>query len=245
MFKKLAVSSYIILFAVIASVVGIVGLLISHGVANAYALKNIGLIVTLSIIKGHGYFPRSCTELTDCVFSMLGATMRTPNSIAAQHGPLFELTDGPSDFGTLKPEAFMGRRFAEETFRRSRFSFTVESVYATALIEYEGAPIIAENGQLKLKVTCTLNTARMAEQKLFKLRFLLPEGWRAEGRKHVHASMPSGSHYGQVWSLEHGDSTTEITLFAGENVEAVNRAVLEITSPERPNPILVPLTILG
>ena len=202
-------------------------------------------IVTLSIIKGHGYFPRSCTELTDCVFSMLGATMRTPNSIAAQHGPLFELTDGPSDFGTLKPEAFMGRRFAEETFRRSRFSFTVESVYATALIEYEGAPIIAENGQLKLKVTCTLNTARMAEQKLFKLRFLLPEGWRAEGRKHVHASMPSGSHYGQVWSLEHGDSTTEITLFAGENVEAVNRAVLEITSPERPNPILVPLTILG
>jgi len=50
MFKKLAVSSYIILFAVIASVVGIVGLLVSHGVANAYALKNIGLVVTLSII---------------------------------------------------------------------------------------------------------------------------------------------------------------------------------------------------
>lgn len=202
-------------------------------------------IITLSIIKGHGYFPGSCRELTDCVFSMLGATMRTPNSIVAQQGPLFELTDEASDFGGLRPESFMGRAFAEKTFRRSRFSFTVEGVYATALIEYAEAPIIAENGSLKLKVTCTLNTARMAEQKLFRLRFLLPEGWRAEGRKHVHASMPSGSHYGRNWSLEHGDSTAEITILAGEKVEAVNHGVLEITSPERPNPILVPLTILG
>ena len=37
----------------------------------------------------------------------------------------------------------------------------------------------------------------------------------------------------------------EITITAGENVEAFNRGVLEIRSPERPNPILVPLTILG
>lgn len=202
-------------------------------------------IVTISIIKGHGFFPRTCTELTDCVFSMLGATMRTSNRIVALYGPQFELTDGPTDFGTLRPENFMGRAFAEKVFRRSRYSFTVESVYATVLIEFEREPVIRAGGELKLKVTCLLNTARMAEQKLFALRFLLPEGWRAEGRKHVHASMPAGSHYDMNYSLEHGDSTAEITITAGENVEAFNRGVLEIRSPERPNPILVPLTILG
>ena len=70
-------------------------------------------------------------------------------------------------------------------------------------------------------------------------------GWRAEGRKHVHASMISGSHGMRIYSLDHGFSTTEITLVAGENVEARNRGVIEITTPERPTPILVPLMILG
>lgn len=201
-------------------------------------------IVTISIIKGHGYFPRTSIELTDCVMSMLNATMRTPNPIVATHGPLFRLTDGASDFGSLVPEDFMGREFAERMFSRSRYSFTVESVYANILVEYEKEPIIEANGELKMKITCEL-TPNMAEQKHFQLRFFLPEGWRAEGRKHIHASMPSGSHGGHIWSLDHGYSTTEITIVANENVEASNRGVIEITSPERPNPILVPLVILG
>ena len=54
-------------------------------------------IVTVSIINGHGYFPKSCTELTNCVLSLLGATMRTPNGDLAAHGPQFELTEGESD----------------------------------------------------------------------------------------------------------------------------------------------------
>lgn len=201
-------------------------------------------IVTISIIKGHGYFPASCKELTDCVMGLLSTTMRTPNPILAKHGPQFILTDGESDFGNLTPESFMGRDFADGMFHRSRYSFTIESVYATVLVEYEHEPIIAPNGELKMKITCTLN-GNMAEQKLFNLKFYLPEGWRAEGRKHVHASMISGSHGMRIYSLDHGFSTTEITLVAGENVEARNRGVIEITTPERPTPILVPLMILG
>ena len=57
--------------------------------------------------------------------------------------------------------------------------------------------------------------------------------------------MISGSHGMRIYSLDHGFSTTEITLVAGENVEARNRGVIEITTPERPTPILVPLMILG
>ena len=202
-------------------------------------------IVTVSIVNGCGYYPRTCTELTDWVIHMLGATMRTPNRRLYRYGPLFELTDGKSEFGALVPEDFMGRDFAEETFCRSPWSFTAESVYATALVEYESEPVIRPNGELKMKVTCTMKKLRMAEQKIFSLRFYLPEGWRAEGRLSIHTSYPDATYYGRNWSLEAGDSSTEITLIAGDKVEGVNRGVLEITASGRPTPIFVPLTILG
>ena len=77
------------------------------------------------------------------------------------------------------------------------------------------------------------------------MRFYLPEGWQALGKKHVHASMPIWSHDDVPSSLRLGHSTTEITLVAGEQVEAVNHAVIELTVSGRPTPLLIPLTILG
>lgn len=201
-------------------------------------------IVTISIIKGHGYFPRTCTELTDCVMSMMKAAMRTPNNVLARQGEIFALTDGASDFGELAPEDFMGRAFVERMFTRKPYSFTVESVYATALVEYEREPIITAGGQLKLTLSATLNR-NMAEQKHFRVKFYLPEGWKAEGKMHIHASAPSGPHHGLDYSAFVGFNKTEITITAPESIEGINRGVIELTSPERPNPILVPLAILG
>ena len=201
-------------------------------------------IVTVSIINGHGYFPKSCTELTDCVISLLGATMRTPNGDLAAHGPQFELTEGESDFGGLTAEQMKGGDFAASLAGRARYSFTADNCYAHALVEFEHEPIIAAGGELRLRLTATLRTT-MADQKLFALRFYLPEGWQALGKKHVHASMPIWSHDNVPSSLRLGHSTTEITLVAGEQVEAVNHAVIELTVSGRPTPLLIPLTILG
>ena len=57
--------------------------------------------------------------------------------------------------------------------------------------------------------------------------------------------MPVWVHDDVPQSLALGHSTTEITLVAGERVEAVNRAVIELTVDGRPTPLLIPLTILG
>ena len=57
--------------------------------------------------------------------------------------------------------------------------------------------------------------------------------------------MPIWSHDNVPSSLRLGHSTTEITLVAGEQVEAVNHAVIELTVSGRPTPLLIPLTILG
>ena len=201
-------------------------------------------IVTVSTINGHGYFPKSCTELTDCVISLLGATMRTPNGTLAKQGPQFALTDGETDLGGLTAGDLMGGDFAASLEGRAPYSFTADNCYAHALVEFEREPVLSPGGELRLRLTATLKTT-MADQKLFSVRFFLPEGWQALGRRHLHASMPVWVHDDVPQSLALGHSTTEITLVAGERVEAVNRAVIELTVDGRPTPLLIPLTILG
>ena len=201
-------------------------------------------IVTVSTINGHGYFPKSCTELTDCVISLLGATMRTPNETLAKRGPQFALTDGETDLGGLTAGDLMGGDFAASLEGRAPYSFTADNCYAHALVEFEREPVLSPGGELRLRLTATLKTT-MADQKLFSVRFFLPEGWQALGRRHLHASMPVWVHDDVPQSLALGHSTTEITLVAGERVEAVNRAVIELTVDGRPTPLLIPLTILG
>ena len=201
-------------------------------------------IVTVSTINGHGYFPKSCTELTDCVISLLGATMRTPNETLAKQGPQFALTDGETDLGGLTAGDLMGGDFAASLEGRAPYSFTADNCYAHALVEFEREPVLSPGGELRLRLTATLKTT-MADQKLFSVRFFLPEGWQALGRRHLHASMPVWVHDDVPQSLALGHSTTEITLVAGERVEAVNRAVIELTVDGRPTPLLIPLTILG
>ena len=201
-------------------------------------------IVTVSTINGHGYFPKSCTELTDCVISLLGATMRTPNGTLAKQGPQFALIDGETDLGGLTAGDLMGGDFAASLEGRAPYSFTADNCYAHALVEFEREPVLSPGGELRLRLTATLKTT-MADQKLFSVRFFLPEGWQALGRRHLHASMPVWVHDDVPQSLALGHSTTEITLVAGERVEAVNRAVIELTVDGRPTPLLIPLTILG
>ena len=201
-------------------------------------------IVTVSTINGHGYFPKSCTELTDCVLSLMAATMRTPNEKLAHHGAQFVLTDGKTDFGGLTAQDMTGGPIAAELEKRARYSFTADNCYAHALVEFEHEPVIQAGGTLTFKLTATLRTT-MADQKLFNIHVYLPEGWTAQGRMHVHASMPIWSHDNVPYSLKNGHSTTEITLTAPETIAAQNHAVIELRVDGRPTPLLIPLTILG
>ncbi len=201
-------------------------------------------IITVSIINGYGYTPKTCTDLTTCVLSLLSATMRTRNEELIRHGAKFELTDGKTDFGGLTAQDMMGGPLAAELESRARYSFTADNAYAHALVEFEDAPIIQAGGTLKFKLTATLRN-NMADQKMFSVHVYLPDGWTAQGRMHVHASMPVWVHDRIPYSLKNGHSTTEITLTAPEVIAAENHAVVELRVDGRPTPLLVPLTILG
>ena len=90
------------------------------------------------------------------------------------------------------------------------------------------------------------HTAMTLSERLEQAGYVyLPEGWTAQGRMHVHASMPIWSHDNVPYSLKNGHSTTEITLTAPETIAAQNHAVIELRVDGRPTPLLIPLTILG
>ena len=69
------------------------------------------------------------------------------------------------------------------------------------------------------------------------LRFLAPEGWQVDCAKNLFTSAPHSSF------RQH--ASAEFTIHAGEQVEAVNRIVLEIVCAGRPTPLLAPIQIMG
>jgi hypothetical protein len=71
------------------------------------------------------------------------------------------------------------------------------------------------------------------------LRWWLPDGFSIEGdKKTVQISTNDYSHY-------NGVSTVEVTVRAGERVEAVNRIVLEVTLDGRILPLYIPIHLLS
>lgn len=193
-------------------------------------------IVTMCILKGHGAYPASCQELTDCVMDLLPVTTRTP--LAQRYGggqPEVVVGDGPEDLRAARAEDLMGSAFTRELAARPPCSFTAEHVFLRALVAFDGRPAIAPGGTLTGRVSVDIR--RMPEQKRLQLRWFLPEGWRAEGRRSLHAAA-EGSPQGE-------SASAAFTLIAGERVEASNPLVLSISCAGRCLPLLIPITILG
>jgi ADP-ribosylglycohydrolase len=193
-------------------------------------------IITISIIRGFGLFPRTCQELTDCVMNLLPVTTRTDNMTLMQKGERrFSIDAKENDFGGVTAADFMGRAFVERMFNRSRYSFTAENVFAQAIVEFNREPVIAAGGILSGRVSVRL--VRMCEQKRFSLRWYLPEGWTVTGGMSLHVNEMHSPH------REH--ATAAFTLTAGDSVAGNNRLILEIACAGRPTPLLVPITIIG
>ena len=134
-----------------------------------------------------------------------------------------------------RPEDFYGRDFVQKLSARKPHSYTIEGVYADCLVEFDRMPAIAPGEQLTGRVTLIPHT--MPEQKHYRLRFLAPEGWQVDCAKNLFTSAPHSSF------RQH--ASAEFTIHAGEQVEAVNRIVLEIVCAGRPTPLLAPIQIMG
>ena len=193
-------------------------------------------IKTLSIIEGHGIFPRTCQELTDCVMNLLPVTTRTKNSKILENGELrFNIIAEENNFEDLSADSLMGCDFVGKMFKRSKYSLEAENVFAKALVEFDREPTISKEGSLSGQVSVRL--IRMCEQKRFSLRWILPDGWSVSGRTGLHANATGSS--------DSQGAKTCFIITAGETVCATNKVILEIICAGRPTPILMPLIIIG
>ena len=200
-------------------------------------------IKSICLTNGHGRFPVNCTELTKCIFNLLPVTLRRNHQKM-----LYNLSKGTedlsgvcigdkTDLSDLDVQKFYGRDFVDAIGKRKPYSFIAEGVYANVLVEYDAKPVLRPGETLTGTITMQ-NNPRFPEQKHYRLRFLTPEGWQVECARNLY---DAGRH--RVEEMPHASSP--FTIQAGENVEAVNRIILEITCAGRPTPIFVPMQIMG
>ena len=191
-------------------------------------------IKTACLTYGHGGFPRTCTELTECVMNLLPVTLRQ------NHKELFwgwynvRLGD-ENDFSKFDVQEFYGRGFVESLSIRKPHSFIIEGFYADAIVNFDAKPVITPNGTLS--GTVILRPHTFPEQKHYRLTFFTPEGWSVECTKNLFTAAAHSTH------TEH--ASAPFVIHAGEKIEAVNSLVLQITCAGRPTPILVPIQVLG
>ncbi len=201
-------------------------------------------IVTCCNLNGHGAWPASCTDLTDRVMDLLPATLRrrhyhdgtigtarkafAPDRIWAQLGE-------KDDFAGLEPEAYLGDSFVQDLSSRSRYSFSECGIYCDVLVELDSLPEIAPSGTVTGRITVQNHRVQPASH--YRLRWFVPQGWSAEGRRNLAIE----TSYNSLQGFE----TVSFAITAGETVEATNRLVLEVSCVGRPTCVYVPVVLLG
>lgn len=200
-------------------------------------------IKSICLTNGHGKFPENIGELTDCLMNLLPVTLRQDHAQLLGKQPSRPLLGDALDLTDVSPEAFYGRSFVSALAGRKPYSFTIEGTYATALVEYDQKPVIRPNGTLSGRITLRCSGPEggrnfIPEQKHFLLRFLAPEGWQVDAGLSLYSPTP-------LYTKEMQHCATAFTLRAGDRVEAVNRILLEVTTPGRPEPLLVPMQIMS
>lgn len=194
-------------------------------------------IKSICLLRGHNNYPTSCTALTDAVMELLPVTLTHPRFATVGGATTVTLSDH-EDLSALDVNALRGTAFADELSRRKPYSFQIDGLYCSALVEYDRAPQITPNGTLSGRVTVCRGI--FPEKRHYALRWLTDAGWSVESVRCAHDTDLGGK-----TAFDPADVSVPFTIHAGESVQPINRVVLEIHSVGRSTPLYVPLTILG
>ena len=191
-------------------------------------------IKSICIAAGHGLWPKTCTELTDCIMDVLPITLNRRHGLLGNINKSVQL-GSELCIGDINPDSFYGREFVEKLAARKRYSFVVESPLADVLVEFDEKPVMQPGGTLTGKISIQRHT--LNEQRHYLLRFITPEGWSVDYKRNLFA--PSLS-YDDL-----RDASTQFTIHAGENVEPDNDLIAVISCPGHHTKIFVPVQVLG
>lgn len=211
-------------------------------------------IVTVSIAKGNNgkFVPKTCTELTERVVALTptvlyaGAQRFLKDPIRNVVRPLSEIL--PEGIMTLGEKNELPADAAAVLVRLSAparekgnallpYSMRFENVALEAQVTLAGEPVLSAMDEIGVSVSLQAKISLEDEPRDLKLRWILPEGWSATGRRTVmlHGFDPHAT----------GHRTLDFVIRAGETVEAENRVVLEISETGRFAPLYCSFVILG
>jgi len=182
-------------------------------------------IVTISLNKSCARFPSTCTELTERTFSMAPIVLQANRANVLIH-------DGDTEASGEDIERMLRSATAQKLYSCPPNSYSVDFIYASARVEFDGEPVIEPSGSIDVTIRFFNKTFDPVH---LKIRLFLPEGWSAGGWRRdvfLHHQMPDGI----AWS---------VTITASDRVEATNRIIVEAAAPGRPTVGLIPVTILG
>ncbi len=211
-------------------------------------------IVTVSIAKGNNgkYVPKTCTELTDRVVAITPSVLYA----SAQQYLLDPVRNIVKPLSVLYPESMVSLgeenrlpadaaahlcRLAEQARAEGEalapYAMRFENVCLSAQLTLADAPDIAPGGEMRVQVALQSKISLEDEPRRLSLRWILPDGWTASGKRTVtlHGFDPHSTGFGVL----------DFVITAGDAVDAENRVVLEITEPGRHSALYCSFVLLG
>jgi hypothetical protein len=196
-------------------------------------------IVTVSIARGNNgkNVPKTCTELTERVVEvapwMLAANRDLTDVRITECGD----AEIPENIGDVMYESAAR---VEKVIRELKpFTTNFACPNYSVQVTMEKAPDIEPGGEISFTVTITNNwQGNINEPFNLNLRWMLPEGFSISGGRRAVFMEPYSYRKPPFVTLN-------FTIKAGEVVNAINRAVLEISAVGRPTIMYIPITLLG
>ena len=192
-------------------------------------------IVTISLNKTCGStglrFPKTCTELCDRVIA------EVPYALHDLHAPVV-LTDEASDTPAEVRDFLLAQcKEIRNAVAFKPYTVHYESCVLCADVSLSRLPDITPGEEITLSMEVYTRRTFGDILSALSFRWWLPEGFTAEGKQT--AVIPNRNFH------EDGIARASFTIRAGEKVLPENRIVLEIEAKGRPDPLYVPILLLG
>ncbi len=186
-------------------------------------------IQTIAVDGSNLQLAKTCTELTDRILKMMPTVFKA-------NGVDMEFTEGEHDLSTPYRNGWVKNYWKfplSEYLSQSPYSYDGGNfVHMNARVVFEKRPSVKPGESIQAKIIL-YNLLADPRRLFFKVH--LPEGWSTDNYQR-NLLMKREMHIAHEW---------DVTITAGENVEPVNRVIVEVTGCSRAVPALIPITILG
>ena len=173
------------------------------------------------------FMPKTCTELTDRVLKLVPQMME-------YHKIPFEFYEGENETDDLKE--FSEKSADEILWLHNGYSYEIlNAAQLKVRVEYRETPKVVAGDIRHLKLTFE---DIWEDAKRVKLRLLLPDGWGTSGyRKSLYLE--------PFWNQPKEGFPIEFDIIVGDQLQAINRVYMEVTSPCMVQPMMIPIVFVG